>query len=120
MSEMRLEVRGQMEEHQASFRSELLELQQRLLGMLRMEMTQDVQNLTEIKKQTVDVLVRQTMEKMPEVIQVVPDHETWVEVLMEIETLKSETSGADGQMSSLFQESSNVVSQTTKGLSGVC
>ena len=34
---------------------------------------------------------------------------------MEIETLKSETIGADGQMSSLFQESSNVVSQ-----SGVC
>ena len=53
-------------------------------------------------------------------IQVVPDHETSVEVLMEIETLKSETSGADGQMSSLFQESSDVVSQTMKGLSGVC
>ena len=39
---------------------------------------------------------------------------------MEIETLKSETSGADGQMSSLFQESLDVVSQTMKGLSGVC
>ena len=53
-------------------------------------------------------------------IQVVPEHETSVEVLMEIETLKSETSGADRQMSSLFQESSDVVSQTTKGLSSVC
>lgn len=44
MSEMRLELRGQIEEHQASFRSELLELQQRLLGMLRMEMTQAFRN----------------------------------------------------------------------------
>ena len=32
----------------------------------------------------------------------------------------SETSGADGQMSSLFQESCDVVSKTMKGLSGVC
>ena len=32
----------------------------------------------------------------------------------------SETSGADGQMPSLFQESFDVVSQTMKGLSGVC
>ena len=39
---------------------------------------------------------------------------------MEIEMHKLETSGADGQMSSLFQESSGVVSQTMKGLSGVC
>ena len=53
-------------------------------------------------------------------IQVVPDHETTVEVLMEFETLKSETSGADGQMSSLFQESLDVVSKSMKGLSGVC
>ena len=53
-------------------------------------------------------------------IQVVPDHETSVEVFLEFETLKSETSGADGQMSSLFQESLDVVSQTMKGLSGVC
>ena len=57
--------------------------------------------------------------EMP-LIQVVTDHETSMEVLMETDALKSETSGADGQMSSLSQESSDVVSQTMKGLSGVC
>jgi hypothetical protein len=44
IGEMRLELRGQIEEHQSSFRSELLELQQRLLGILRMEMTQAFRN----------------------------------------------------------------------------
>ena len=62
----------------------------------------------------------EVIENEKPLIQVVPDHETSVEVLMDIETLKSETSGADGQISSLFQESSDVVSQTTQGLSGVC
>ena len=57
--------------------------------------------------------------EMP-LIQVVIDHEASMKVLMETETLKAETSGADGQMSSLFQKSLDVVSQTMKGLSGVC